>query len=198
MMILMMRLNNFSLPLAYLYRYGVPTLLAVRQTLLFILLLVPLIVFAEIKMGVVNVGKIMEKAPQADQAIKNLEREFAPRDKELRRTTERLLALEDELKKNAAIMSEAERKRKERQLITGRRELKRSKDEWREDLALRRNEELGKLQRKILQAIDSLAKAEKFDVVLGEGVIFARDTVDITDKVLRKLNSLSKEKKVNN
>lgn len=170
-------------------------MLDVKNLLLIMILWLPLLVYGEIKMGVVNVAKIMEEAPQAEAAIKNLEREFAPRDKELRKTTERLVALEDELKKNAAIMTEAERKRKERDLITGRRELKRAKDEWREDLALRRNEELGKLQRKILQAIDSLAKAEKFDVVLGEGVIFAKDSIDITDKVLRKLNSLSRKSK---
>lgn len=154
-------------------------------------MLIPGFAAAEMKMGVVNVAKIMEESPQAVQASKKLKREFEPREKELIKTNEQLLKMETELKKNAAIMSDRERRKKERELISGRRELKRARDELREDFALRNNEELGKLQRKILEAIDSLAQAEKFDLVLDrQGVYYVRSALDITDKVLVKLRSL--------
>ncbi len=143
---------------------------------------------AELKIGFVNAAKVLDKAPQAEQARERLEKEFAPRDKGLVDAQRALRRLEQQLAKEGTAMEEGERRNLERDIITQKRELKRSQDEFREDFNIRRNEELGKLQRQVYQAIVELAKQDGFDLIVNDGaVIFASEQVDITDRVLSRL-----------
>ena len=148
---------------------------------------------AEVKVGFVDVPKILDTAPQADRARRPIEREFAPRDRKLLQEQKELRQLEDQLIRDRDIMSGAERSRLEREIRTMKRELRRGQEEFRDDLNLRRNQELGKLQRKVITAIRALAKAEKYDLVISDGVLFAGSKVDITDKVLAKLKQEAKK-----
>ena len=143
--------------------------------------------FAETKIGVVNTIKLMSKAPLAQAAQKQIETEFAPREKELIGIKKKLRSLEEQLTRDGAIMSEGESKKLERNIITKRREFKRLNDEFQEDLNIRNNEILSKLQTQINDALKALAKEKKFDIILGQGVLYASDAVDITDQVLAKL-----------
>jgi outer membrane protein len=142
---------------------------------------------ADLKIGFVNVARLLEKAPQAEKAKKELEREFAPRDKKLVAEQKEIKAMEEKLAKDAAIMSESERQKIDKEIISRKREAKRLQDEFREDFNLRRNEELTQLQKEIFEAIQSLAKDESFDLLLTDGVVFASETVDVTGKVEKKL-----------
>mgnify|MGYP006226338631 CR=1 FL=1 len=141
------------------------------------------------KIGVVNAIRILEQSPQAEKMRKQIEKEFAPRDRELVSSAKKLKELEDRLTKDAAIMSESERKKLERDIVNQRRDLKRSQDEFREDLTFRRNEEIAKIQKEIVDSINQVAKSAAFDVVLSEGVIFASAKVDISQKVIDHLRS---------
>ena len=141
----------------------------------------------ELKIGYVNAVKVIEEAPQGEAALKKLETEFAPRDRELVATQSKIKQLEDDLEKNALVMKEADRRNKEREVLTLKRELKRTTQEFREDYNLRRNEELAALQKVVYKAIVEIAKQEKFDLILHEGTVYASDKIDITDKVLKKL-----------
>ena len=140
------------------------------------------------KVGVVNAIRILEESPQAETMRKQIEKEFAPRDRELVASQKKLKELEDRLTKDAAIMSETERKKLERDIVNQRRDLKRSQDEFREDLTFRRNEEIAKIQKEIVDAINEVAKQSKYDLVLSEGVIFASAKVDISKIVIEHLN----------
>ncbi len=142
---------------------------------------------ADYKIGYVQAVRVLEAAPQAEAAKKKLETEFAGRDKVLLNDQKSLKTLEDRLTKDAAIMSETERQRLERDIINKRRDLKRNSEEFREDVNFRRNEEFGKIQRQIVEAIRALADEQKYDVVLGEGVVYASKAVDITDLVIERL-----------
>ena len=100
-----------------------------------------------------------------------------------------LVKMNDKLTKNSAVMSAAERQRQEADMRQLRREIRRLEDEFREDVNLRRSQELGKLQRLVVEVIQKLAKAEKFDLIISDGVIYAGGKVDITDKVINRLKS---------
>lgn len=141
----------------------------------------------ELKIGYVNAVKVIEEAPQGEGALKKLEAEFAPRDRELVATQGRIKLLEGELEKNAPVMKEADRRAKEREILTLKRELKRATQEFREDYNLRRNEELAALQKLVYRTVVEIAKQEKFDLILHEGTVYASDKIDITDKVLKRL-----------
>lgn len=157
------------------------------KTLGVICLCLPALALAEVKVGFVNTVKLMEEAPQAKAAISKMESEFAPREKELVAIQRDIKEAEDKLSRDAAVMSDADRGKVERDLVSRKRELKRSQDEFREDLNIRRNEELAKLQRRLYEAIVDIAKADNYDLIVSEGVVFASTRIDITDAVLERL-----------
>ena len=144
---------------------------------------------AEVKVGFVNVPKVLDQAPQARAADQRLEKEFGPRDSEILGMKRELVQLNEKLAKNSAVMSASERQRQEADMRQMRREIRRLEDEFREDVNLRRSQELGKLQRLVVEVIQNLAKAEKFDLILSDGVIYAGDKVDITDQVINRLKN---------
>ncbi|MFN2309489.1 MAG: OmpH family outer membrane protein [Gammaproteobacteria bacterium] len=152
----------------------------------------PALALAEVKVGFVNTVKLMEEAPQAKAAISKMEAEFAPREKELVALQRGIKQAEDKLAKDAAVMSDADRGKAERDLVSRKRDLKRSQDEFREDLNLRRNDELGRLQRSLYEAIVELAKADNYDLIVSEGVVYASTRIDITDAVLERLKKSGK------
>ena len=154
---------------------------------LMLLALAVMPVQAETRVGFVNTVQLMEQAPQAQSAQSNIETEFAPREKELVALQKDIRNLEDRLARDGAVMSEKETSNLERDILSKRRELKRTQDEFRDDLNIRKNEVLSLLQRQMYEATVALAKEKNFDLILGQGVVFASDSVDITDQVLEKL-----------
>jgi outer membrane protein len=142
---------------------------------------------ADYKIGVINADLVLQSAPQFAAMKKKLEQEFASRDKALVEAQKELKGLEDRAQKDSSIMSESERTRTEKDIMKKRRDLKRQYDEFREDVNLRQNEETGKVNAEILKAVQQIAQEQKFDIVLGPGVIFASKTVDMTDQVIQKL-----------
>ena len=102
---------------------------------------------AQAKIGVVNVARLLQEAPQAQAAQQALENEFAARKRDLQNTERDLKAREDKLQKDGATMAEAERRNQEKALRDGQRDFARKQNEFMEDLNVRRNEALGQLQR---------------------------------------------------
>ncbi len=142
----------------------------------------------EIKVGYVDADKILEESPQSKAAIQNLESEFRPREKELLNLRDRITQAESEIDKNSLVMSDEDRDKRTRELIDMRRKLKREQQELREDYNLRRNQELGKLQQVVSDKIIEIAKDEGFDIIFQQAV-WASKRIDITDQVLKKLQS---------
>lgn len=144
---------------------------------------------AELKIGVVNVPRLLEEAPQAKTAMQALQDEFAPRQREIVSQTKDLKAKEEKLQRDGAVMAENERRNFEKDLRDGQREVQRKQNEYVEDLNLRRNEELGKLQRSLLQEVQTYAKSSNYDLVVGDGVLFRNDSIDITAQILAALQA---------
>jgi outer membrane protein len=142
---------------------------------------------AELKVGYVQVDKILQEAPQTAESGKKLEKEFSPRSQELDRMAKQIKDLETALDKDGLTITEAERRSKERDVQNIKTEFQRKQRELREDINLRKNEELGSLQDRINKAVQSVAKAENYDLVMYSGVAYAADKIDITDKVLKLL-----------
>ena len=148
---------------------------------------------ADLKVGFVNAAKVLEEAPQADAAREILEKEFSPRDKSLVQSQKDLRDLEDKLARDGAIMSESERRKLERDIVSSKRDIKRGQEEFREDLNIRRNEAFDKLRRRVYEVIVDIAKKEQYDLIVSDGVVYADDRIDITDKVVGRLKQEFKQ-----
>lgn len=147
------------------------------------------VVHAEMKIAVVNVPRLLDEAPQAKTAMQALQDEFAPRQKEIMAQQKDLKAKEDKLNRDGAVMAENERRNAEKDLRDGQRELARKQNEYVEDLNLRRNEEIGKLQRSLLQEVQAFARTSNYDLIVGEGVLYVNESMDITAQVLTALQA---------
>ena len=142
---------------------------------------------ADVKVGFVDVSRVLDQSPQAEEARARIQVEFAPLDQELLRLQREVRAAEEKRLRDGDVMAAEERLRLEREILSRKRELRRSQEEFREDLNLRRNQELQKLQRQVVLTIRAMAKSESYDLVISDGVLFAGERVDITGKVLERL-----------
>lgn len=142
---------------------------------------------AELKIGYVQVDKILQEAPQTAESGKKLEKEFSPRTQELERLQKQIKDIDASLDKDALTMSESDRKNKERDAANLKIDFQRKQRELREDVNLRRNEEMGALQDRIIKAVTAVSEAEGYDLVVTGGVAYVNKKIDITDKVLKSL-----------
>lgn len=143
----------------------------------------------ELKIGVVNVPVLMERAPQAKVAMDALQEEFAPRQRTIVAKQTEFEELTEKVKRDFDVMGEIERRNAEKDLRDLQREVTRLQNEFREDLNLRRNEELGKLQRSLLKEVQDYAQTTGYDLVVGDGVLYASSAVNITELVLRAMEA---------
>ena len=144
-------------------------------------------VAAEYKIGFVNTERLFREAAPAKRAQQKLEKEFAARDAEIQKLSKQVRDLQTALERDGVTMSETDRRNKERDLANMTRDLKRAQREFREDLNLRRNEELASVQERANKVIQQIAEAEKFDLILQDPVVFASQKIDITEKVVKAL-----------
>jgi outer membrane protein len=142
----------------------------------------------ELKIGYVNSDRVLRDAIPAKAAQSKLETEFSKREKDLADTASKLKTASDKLEKDAPTLAEAERGRRQRDLVDQDREFQRRRREFQEDLAQRKNEELASVIERANRVIKQIFDAEKYDVILQD-VVFASAKVDITDKVIKALNA---------
>ena len=100
----------------------------------------------------------------------------------------KLKASADKFEKDAPVLSEGDRNRRQRELTEMDRDFQRRQREFREDLNQRRNEELQGLLERAQRIVRQIADQEKYDLIVQDAVFFS-PRVDITEKVLRALNS---------
>lgn len=149
-----------------------------------LLLLTSISVFADTKVAVVDIQRILREAAPAVRATKKLEKEFEPKRIELQRVSAQGKALQQLLDKNTLL--EPDRRVKERELVKLNQDFQRMQREINEDLNTRRNEEMAGLQERVNLAIRTVAEADKLDVVIQDAV-YRNPKIDVTEKVLKLL-----------
>lgn len=141
-----------------------------------------------VKIGFVNTERILRESSAAKAAQQKLEQEFARRDKELQESAARVKQASERLDRDASVLNESDRVKRQREVADLDREFQRRQREFREDLNQRRNEELASVIERANRVIRQIAEQEKYDVILQEAV-YASPRIDLTEKVLRSLNS---------
>ncbi len=144
----------------------------------------------EMKIGYVNSERVLREATPAKAALARMEADFGKRDRELNDQAGKLKGAADKLEKDAPTLSEAERSRRQRELVEQDRDLQRKRREFQEDLNQRRNEETAGIVERANKVIKQIFEAEKYDLILQD-VVFASARLDITDKVIKALNAAS-------
>src|SRR5215510_7990885 len=145
--------------------------------------------WAELKIGVVDYGRLVEESPQAKAALDSIRNEFTPRQRDLQTQQVSLKSKEDRLQKDGATMTPEQRASMEKDLRDGAREFQRKQSEVQDDFNARRNEEMSRLQKTLIEQVRVYAKAQNFDLVIADGVIYTTPTIDITPAILAQLQA---------
>lgn len=140
----------------------------------------------DFRIGVVDTERILRESVPALKAEKRIEKEFAVRDQEIKKISQQVKDIQAFLDKEGMTLPDAERRNKERELDNLNVNLQRLQREFREDLNLRKNEELVVVLGQANKAIQQIAESEKYDLVLQEAV-YRNPKIDITEKVLKYL-----------
>ncbi|MBU6271008.1 MAG: OmpH family outer membrane protein [Betaproteobacteria bacterium] len=151
-----------------------------------LVLALPPVSAQELRLGFVNTQRILRDAEPAKAAQRKIEAEFGKRDKELQDMAARLKSLSERLERDAAVTSESERTRRQREFAELEKDFQRKQREFREDLNQRQNEEVQQLIDRANRIIRQIAEQEKFDLIVQDAVYW-NPRIDVTDKVLRAL-----------
>ena len=143
--------------------------------------------FAEIKIGFVQVDKILKEAPQTQASNKRLEKEFKSKTESLKKMIQGIQKDEKDFAKNSLTLSDSEKDKTSRKLQQDKIDAQRTERELREDIDLRRREEINTLRTKVNETIEKLAKENKYDLIVYQGVAYASPAIDITDLVIKSL-----------
>jgi len=155
--------------------------------LLSLLLIAGTAVAGDFKVGVVDTERILRESAPAMKAEKKIEKEFSGRDQEIKKTMKQAKDMQTLLDKDTNVQQDnIDHRNKERELSALNVNLQRMQREFREDLSLRKNEELAVVLERANKAIQLIAETEKFDLILQEAV-YRNPKIDITDKVIKSL-----------
>ncbi|MBS9781538.1 MAG: OmpH family outer membrane protein [Gammaproteobacteria bacterium] len=144
-----------------------------------------------LKVGFVNIRKLMVQAPQLEQIQNKLAKEFESKNQEiitLRHTIAKLSAKYDSVTDQNAMLD------LQKQVGEKQRELAKKQQQLQDDFNVRRNQALGKLQTLIVSMVARVSKEKELDIVLNNtGVIYVSSRIDITPDVFKYLSEQTVE-----
>jgi outer membrane protein len=138
------------------------------------------------RIGFVSTERILRDAVPAKAAQQKLQAEFSKRERELQDMAARLKQMSEKFDRDATVLAESERARRQREIADLDKDFQRRQREFREDLNQRRNEELAQVVERANRVIRQIAEKERFDFILQEAV-YASPRIDITERVLKAL-----------
>lgn len=137
----------------------------------------------DFKVGVVDTERVLRESAPAMKAEQKIEKEFSARDAEIKAMIKQAKDMQASLEKESPKLSDADHRNKEREMTSLNVNIQRMQREFREDLNLRKNEELAAVLDKANKAIQQIAATDKYDLILQEAV-YRNPKIDITDKVI--------------
>ena len=143
---------------------------------------------ADLKIGVIDMGVLLQKSPQAQNATAEMQKKFDARKKDLISEQDEIKNLQDDLNKNGATMSASQAQDEQSRLDEKQRDFSRKSSDYQDDASMERNAQLSKLQQDVFKAAQEVAQAQKYNLILAEGVVYKDGAVDVTDQVLAQMN----------
>ena len=145
------------------------------------------------KIGFVSVEKILTDAPQVEAVNASMLERFGGRKTELQEMEKEIKDMQENYKRNELVMTEDKLNELKNNIIAKIQEFKQKEALLQQEVATVRNQELAVLQQSVSSIINDIAKDEKYDLILSEGVVYAAEKLDITDKVLERMKKAFKK-----
>ena len=139
----------------------------------------------QLRVGYVDMKQVLDNAPQVLAGREALDQEFRPRNEAIEAEEEQLQSMEQRLARGD--LEENARLTLEREIREMRRSVNRQREDLRDELSFRRTEEVQRLEDQINMAVQDIARAHGYDLILSSPVVYADQSLDITTLVLQQL-----------
>ena len=146
------------------------------------------------KIAYVSVEKILTEAPQVKAVNDSMMERFGGRKTELQEMEKEINEMQENYKRNELVMTEDKLNELKDSIITKIQDFKQKEAVLQQEVATVRNQELAVLQQSVRSIIQEIAKDEKYDLILtSEGVAYANEKLDISNKVLERMKKAFKK-----
>ena len=143
---------------------------------------------APLKIGVIDLQKIMQKSSQVAAINSQLEKRFKPKQQVILASRKSLQEEVEKLNRNTAVMSESDRTKLQNKVIAERANLQSAEISFQQEVNGAQNQEtqkfMGKLRDKVAQAAHN---GNYTMIMVKQGLPYVDDKLDITDVVLNML-----------
>lgn len=144
--------------------------------------------FAEVKIGVVDVREVLQKAPQMAAISADIQKQFKPREAKIVAAQKELQAKVDKLNRDASVMSEAERTQLQDKVISEKATLSGMVASFQQDLNNAQNKSMQNLMAQINKIITKIGTDGKYTtIVVRDATAYFDKALDITPQVIQQL-----------
>lgn len=143
---------------------------------------------AALKVGVVNIQKVIAASPQAKSADASFKKQFAPRQAKIKSAAQDLQTAVQDFQRNASVMSDKQKQEKEEALTKQRDVLQQQQSQFQQDAQTAQAKMMKAVFAKIKTAVNQVAAKGGYDVVLqSQTVAYFKNKYDITSQVIKQL-----------
>ncbi|MCK5002045.1 MAG: OmpH family outer membrane protein [Gammaproteobacteria bacterium] len=149
---------------------------------------------SDLKIGFVSVQDLLTQAPQVEAVNAAMIARFGGKKQELQDLEAGIKTMQENYKRNELVMTEDKLNELKTKLIGKVQNFKQKEATLAQEVKVMRNQELAVLQKEVRDIINNIAKRDKYDLILSEGVVFATEKLDITESVLEEMKKKFKKK----
>jgi outer membrane protein len=152
---------------------------------------------ADLKVGYVNLARVLSEVEEAKAARARLQKWVESREKEIAQEQQTLLKEKETLEKQASAMSQDVREQKAADFQKKYVELMKKFEASQREVAEREGKEMGPIRKKLEETIATIAQRGELDMVFerqDSGLLFAAEQYDLTNEVIRTFNSTKSSK----
>jgi outer membrane protein len=141
------------------------------------------------KIGVVDLQKIVQNSPQIQGIQSKLEQKFRPRRDTLIAAEKDLRTKMEAFKRDSVVMNANARKDKEREIVAMQQKFERDGQQYQQELSTAHNEAMEDFYTKVRAAIAVVAKKDQYSLILQKDAApFAVEALDVTKQVIAEIH----------
>lgn len=143
---------------------------------------------SNLKIGVVDLHKVLQESAQAKIISKRLEGQFKPRQAKLFSAQKQLKSDAEKLHRDATLLTAAQKTKLQNQIIQEQHSLEQSGAKYQEDLNKAQNQAMQEFFAKVKVALDKIAQQGEYDIILQkENVPYSNSDMDVTKQLIAAL-----------
>tara|TARA_Y100001970_G_C14143315_1_gene808431 strand:- start:789 stop:1298 length:510 start_codon:yes stop_codon:yes gene_type:complete len=149
----------------------------------------PQVTYAEVKVGIVNLSRLLNEVPMYKDARQKIQKKFDPRARNLKTLEKEWNTLNDKYLKNESVMSDKEKKGLIDKIKGVENKLRSGQEKLQVDLEKTQREEFSKIEKVVNETITTYAEKNDFDIILRaeSTTLYAKKYINITQEIISKL-----------